>query len=182
MKPSEGSLRGRGEATRANRENESGEGNQIESRTRVLVCACHADDAQLMMLYSDRMRITYLPSYNFEEVRDEIETSNHKLILCGADAFLGAFPQRRADVSARAREKGFQTNTEAGLSLFSHRELRILAMVARGQTNDEIAKSLYLSSRTVKRILSSLYERLQVSNRTELAVRVTEISLLKNDN
>ena len=180
MKPSDLSRHDRGEVSRENRENQSGEGTRIESRTNMLVCACDANDAQLMMIYSDRMKITYLPSYNLEEVRGEIETSNHKLILCGVAAFLGAFPQRPTDVSARARENGLQTNADAGISRFARRELRILAMVARG--NDEIAKSLYLSSRTVKRILSSLYERLRVSNRTELAARVTEISLLENDN
>jgi DNA-binding NarL/FixJ family response regulator len=182
MKPSDLSLHGRAEVSRENRDNQSSEGTQVESRTNVLVCACGADDAQLMMIYSDRMKITYLPSYDLEEVRGEIETSNHKLILCGVAAFLKAFPQRPTDVSAPARENGLQTNAEAGISRFARREVRILAMVARGQTNDEIAKSLYLSSRTVKRILSSLYERLQVSNRTELAARVTEISLLENDN
>jgi DNA-binding NarL/FixJ family response regulator len=182
MKPSDRSLRGRDEANRRNRENLRSEGNQVESRTHVLVCACDADDAQLMMIYSDRMKITYLPSYNIEEVRGEIETSSHELILCGVDAFLEAFPPRPTNVSARAREKEIQTTTEAGISPFARRELSILAMVAKGQTNDEIAKSLYLSSRTVKRVLSSLYERLQVSNRTELAARVTGISLLENDN
>ena len=60
--------------------------------------------------------------------------------------------------------------------------MKILAMLAKGQTNDEIAKALRLSSRTVKRILSSLFERLQVTNRTELAGRVAELSLLQDDN
>jgi DNA-binding NarL/FixJ family response regulator len=60
--------------------------------------------------------------------------------------------------------------------------MKILAMLVKGQTNDEIAKALRLSSRTVKRILSSLFERLQVTNRTELAGRVAELSLLQDDN
>jgi DNA-binding CsgD family transcriptional regulator len=182
MKSSDRSLRGRGEANRGNGENQSGERNQGESRTHLLVCACDADDAQLMMIYSDRMKITYLPSYNIEEVRDEIGTSNHKLILCGVDAFLEAFPAQPTDVHARARETGFHSRAATGVPPLARRELQILAMVARGQTNAEIAKSLYLSSRTVKRVLSALFERLQVANRTELAARVAEMSLLEDLN
>jgi hypothetical protein len=115
MKPSDLSLRGRGDVSRGNRENQNAEGNEVASRTHVLVCACDANDAQLMMIYSDRMKITYLPSYNLEEVRGEIETSNHKLILCGIDAFLKAFPQRPMDVSARATEKRWDRRTMKSL-------------------------------------------------------------------
>jgi hypothetical protein len=68
---------------------------------RVLLFACGADDARLMMIYSDRMEITYLPSYDMEEVRDEIERFKPKLVLCGADAFLDALPERPPGVSTR---------------------------------------------------------------------------------
>ena len=59
--------------------------------------------------------------------------------------------------------------------------MKILSMLAKGETNDEIAKALHLSSRTVKRNLSSLFERLRVTNRTELASRVAELSLLEDE-
>ena len=40
---------------------------------RVLLFACGGDDAQLMLIYSERIEITYLPSYDMAEVREEIE-------------------------------------------------------------------------------------------------------------
>jgi DNA-binding NarL/FixJ family response regulator len=183
MKLSDRSLRGRGEPNRGSKANQRDQGNKpVEPRTRVLVCACGAEDAQLLIIYSDRIKVTYLPTYDFEEVRAEIEGSAHKLILCGVDAFLEAFPSRAPDVTARTGENGFHSKAETGIPPFAGREAKILAMLARGQTNDEIAKSLHLSSRTVKRVLSELFERLQVSNRTELTARVAMISHEENNN
>src|SRR5581483_1112976 len=48
------------------------------------------------------------------------------------------------------------------------RQAEIVRMIAKGLRNREIANSLGLSSRTVKAILSSLYLRYDVTNRTEL--------------
>ena len=51
------------------------------------------------------------------------------------------------------------------------RELTTLGLMARGQSNKEIANSLAISERTVKTHLSHLFEKLGVTSRTE-AVRV----------
>jgi len=54
-------------------------------------------------------------------------------------------------------------------------------MLAQGKTNDEMAEALRLSTRTVKRTLSGLFERLRASNRTELTSRAAKLRLLEND-
>lgn len=51
------------------------------------------------------------------------------------------------------------------------RELTTLSLMARGQSNKEIANELGISERTVKTHLSHLFEKLGVTSRTE-AVRV----------
>ena len=51
------------------------------------------------------------------------------------------------------------------------RELAALRLLANGQSNKEIATSLEISERTVKSHLAHLFEKLQVTSRTE-AVRV----------
>ncbi len=53
----------------------------------------------------------------------------------------------------------------------SPRELSIVRLVAEGWSNDEAAARLDLSTKTVEVYLSRLYERWEVSTRTELALR-----------
>ena len=52
----------------------------------------------------------------------------------------------------------------------SERELSILTLVAKGMNNKEIAAQLYLSEGTVRNYLSSLLSRLQLRDRTQLAI------------
>lgn len=49
------------------------------------------------------------------------------------------------------------------------RELEIAHFVARGKTNRAIAAALYVSQRTVENHLYSIYSKLGIGTRTELA-------------
>ena len=49
------------------------------------------------------------------------------------------------------------------------REKSVIRLVASGKRNKEIAEELYISERTVKYHISSLFKKLQASNRTELS-------------
>ena len=52
-------------------------------------------------------------------------------------------------------------------SLLTPRELEVLQLVAAGFTNEEIARSLWVTEQTVKFHLSNLYRKIDVVNRTE---------------
>ncbi|RJF92254.1 LuxR C-terminal-related transcriptional regulator [Noviherbaspirillum saxi] len=54
----------------------------------------------------------------------------------------------------------------------SPQERRILPLVAEGKTNKEIGKQLGLSDKTVKNHLSSVYQKLQVKRRAQVAALV----------
>jgi DNA-binding CsgD family transcriptional regulator len=56
----------------------------------------------------------------------------------------------------------------------SPREAEILAWVARGRTNDEIAQILRLSVRTVQKHIEHIFQKLGVENRTAAAARAWE--------
>ena len=58
---------------------------------------------------------------------------------------------------------------EAGLTAA---ERRVAALVAEGQTNREVAASLFLGERTVASHLTHIYAKLGVRSRTELARKV----------
>ncbi len=58
------------------------------------------------------------------------------------------------------------------------RELEVLAQTARGLTNKAIGLALGISDRTVQGHLRNIFEKLQVTNRTEAVVRAAQLGLL----
>jgi two-component system response regulator DevR len=56
------------------------------------------------------------------------------------------------------------------LAVLSPQERRVLALIAEGCTNKEVAAELGLSDKTVKNYLSTVFEKLHVSRRSEAAV------------
>jgi two-component system NarL family response regulator len=56
----------------------------------------------------------------------------------------------------------------------SHREKEILALVTLGQTNREIAQTLFLAESTVKTHLSSAFRKLDTRSRSEAVTRVLD--------
>ncbi len=58
------------------------------------------------------------------------------------------------------------------------REVEVLALVARGQTNRAVAEALVLSEKTIARHLSNIFVKLDVSTRTEAAAFAFEHGLV----
>lgn len=76
-------------------------------------------------------------------------------------------------VTKRLLEQVQRTQREMGNSAFhdlSPRELQILALVAQGKSNTDIAKDLMLSPITVRNHVSAILGKLQLSNRIEAAI------------
>jgi DNA-binding NarL/FixJ family response regulator len=57
-------------------------------------------------------------------------------------------------------------------------EQKILTLVAGGASNKDIATELDLSERTIKNYLSVIFQKLQVNNRTEAAIRAVKDGLV----
>lgn len=62
------------------------------------------------------------------------------------------------------------------LARLSPQEDRILALVAKGYTNKQIASEIHVSEKTVKNHLSSILSKLEVARRAEAAAYVTRHS------
>ncbi|MFQ5578513.1 MAG: response regulator [Anaerolineae bacterium] len=58
-------------------------------------------------------------------------------------------------------------------------ERRILTYVAGGSSNKEIADRMNLAERTIKNYLSVIFQKLQVNNRTEAAIRAVKDGLVE---
>jgi DNA-binding NarL/FixJ family response regulator len=75
-------------------------------------------------------------------------------------------------VTQRVLRRMRQTERLLDASAFrdlSHRELEVLLLVSQGRSNREIAESLSLSEKTVRNHVSNLLNKLDMSNRIELA-------------
>ena len=60
----------------------------------------------------------------------------------------------------------------------SERELEVLALIAAGESNGEIAGKLFVSVSTVKTHINNLYRKLEVRSRTQAIARAREKGLL----
>ncbi len=73
----------------------------------------------------------------------------------------------------RARQLA-RTGTRAGRARLAPRERQLIGFVRQGLRNREIAERLGVTEGTVKTYLHSVFEKLGVSSRTELAIRAEE--------
>lgn len=60
-------------------------------------------------------------------------------------------------------------------------ERAVVALLAEGLTNDEIAQALFMATATVKKRISALQRKLQATNRVTIAVRATQLGLVAPD-
>jgi two-component system response regulator DevR len=79
-------------------------------------------------------------------------------------------------VFTRVREAARKEEAAAFAEL-TDQELRVLAQVAEGKTNREIAKALYLGEGTVRNYVSSILSKLSLTNRAEAAAYAVEHNL-----
>ena len=95
------------------------------------------------------------------------------LLFAGLGVWAGirmATPKRAAD---------FVKNEEALEYMgISNREYEVLELLAQGCSNQEIAEKLFVSGNTVKSHLARLYQKLDVSRRTQAIQRARAIRLI----
>ena len=60
----------------------------------------------------------------------------------------------------------------------SKREMEVLKEMVKGKTNKDIAKSLFVSEKTVKTHVSHIFNKLQVTDRTQAAIYAMENKLI----
>ena len=87
----------------------------------------------------------------------------------------------RASADALDRIASNPVDEDRIVKKLHYRELEILNLVAKGMSNKEIAKKLYIAERTVSSHLVHIFEKLEVSSRTEAVVFALKKSLIKID-
>ncbi|WP_232700138.1 response regulator [Brevibacillus daliensis] len=90
-------------------------------------------------------------------------------------SYLRALLEEKSDISREMANKLFykfrtgQLPDEPDPSVLTPRETEILAYVAKGETNKQIAQRLVITEHTVKNHMKNLLEKLYLDNRVQLA-------------
>ena len=61
----------------------------------------------------------------------------------------------------------------------TEREREVLALVARGNTNKQIAEALYVSEKTARNHVSHMYEKLQIYDRSQAVLYAVRKGLVE---
>jgi two-component system response regulator DegU len=66
-------------------------------------------------------------------------------------------------------------------SVISKREVEVLQLIAEGASTPEVAEQLYISVKTVKNHLASIYQKLDSRDRTQAVVRAVRMGIIRLD-
>lgn len=81
-------------------------------------------------------------------------------------------------LSSPVKPEGFQPGASSLSQALNEREQTILQLLVQGKTNADIAKELYISVHTAKFYVSSLMEKLAVTDRVQAAVKAVKEGLV----
>ena len=86
---------------------------------------------------------------------------------------------RRSNWQKEAQPKLERTiNKNVNIEALTPKEKEVLALVAQGASNQEIADKLYVRDVTVKTHLNSIFKKLKVTNRTQAVLLAMQIDLI----
>jgi len=135
---------------------------------RILVVTLFEDDASIFSALRAGAR-----GYILKDAKEEEMLRAIRAVGSGEAIFSPAIATRLMDFFAAPRPAApkeiFPTLTE--------REREILQMIARGRTNNDIAKELMLSTKTVGNYVSNIFSKLQVADRAQAIIRARDAGL-----
>ena len=101
-----------------------------------------------------------------------LEQAEDRMTRCGAFCFRDQAERELRRLGRRVTRRSGPVRPEEGMRALTERERELAHLVARGQTNRQIAAAAYLSEKTVERHLSHIFAKLGISTRSALAAVV----------
>ena len=113
---------------------------------------------------------------------DEGEPMRNLLRHAAARGIASSYTQRLLTAFGLTEQPASTTSGRPGApdlaAPLTEREAEILRLVSVGMTNQEISGQLVISLSTVKRHITNIYRKLDVSHRTQATARANELNLL----
>jgi two-component system response regulator DevR len=129
--------------------------------TRVLFLTSYADDDSVLAAV-----VAGAQGYLLKEIDSSALIGAIEAVSEGQSILDPTVTQRAL---AWIKECGKSPKAMSGAEPLSPQEERVLALVAEGKTNKEIAMSLRLSDKTVKNYLANVFQKLHLTRRTQAA-------------
>jgi len=133
--------------------------------TKVIILTSFADDELLMDAVAAGATGYVLKQIGSDDLVRALEAVGRGEALLDPAMMNQAFARLRA-AARKDRGEAFKMLTE--------QEAKIMALVARGHTNREIAGELYLSEKTIRNYVSSILGKLGLSHRAQAAAYAVE--------
>jgi DNA-binding NarL/FixJ family response regulator len=136
--------------------------------TKIIVLTSYADDDLLMDAVAAGASGYVLKQIGSDDLVRALES------VARGEALLDPAMMNKA--FARLREAA-RKDRGAAFKMLTEQEVKIVTLVARGQTNKEIAGELFLSEKTVRNYVSSILGKLGLSHRAQAAAYAVEHGL-----
>jgi DNA-binding NarL/FixJ family response regulator len=131
------------------------------AQVRVPTLVLHARDDEVVAFSEGKLLAAGIPGAEFVE----LDSRNH--VLLEQEPAWAEFQRAVREFMGVARAE----SRPAGEVPLTPRERRVLELLRSGKTNAEIAAHVFLSEKTVRNHLSSVYRKLGVANRAQAIVR-----------
>jgi DNA-binding CsgD family transcriptional regulator/tetratricopeptide (TPR) repeat protein len=112
---------------------------------------------------------------------DALRQALDELQRLGAAPAAAIVARRLRSRGARGLPRGPRARTCANPANLTPREMEILALVAEGRRNNDIAERLFLSQKTVSHHVSAILRKLEVKTRGEAGAAAVRLGLLPDD-
>jgi DNA-binding NarL/FixJ family response regulator len=112
-----------------------------------------------------------------KDVRPEQLADAVRVVAAGDTLLAPTITRRLVEQYLRRPRPG--TGTPAALDSLTDRELEVLRLVAQGQSNQQIADTLFLGESTVKTHLTHLFAKLDLRDRAQAVVLAYETGLIQ---
>jgi DNA-binding NarL/FixJ family response regulator len=137
---------------------------RIDRRQRVLMVSMHADAVTVRYALGAGARGFVSKDCVVDELLGAVDT------VMGGDIALSSDVE--ATLGDRAEANVFEP-------LLTDREQEVLSLLAQGVTTTDIAARLFISQKTVKNHLAAIYDKLDVTDRTQAVVRAARLGIVR---
>ena len=155
-----------------------------QTKVKPLILTTFDDDEYILEAVKAGARGYLLKNNDPERIRDAIKSvynDHHVLqdvVLDKIKSNLSAPPAAAADANAGAAAGSAAGSAPPAVhgpdridrSLFTERELEIMAQIARGLSNKEISKKLFISEGTTANYITSILNKTGLEHRTQIAI------------